>query len=351
MKKTLLSILLVLSLCLTLSAPTWATEIDTGEKSASEMSNTGAGEPKAVDTDAPDAPSCRYDSNGFCTDAEHTACYQPAALADDGYYEIGNAGQLYWFAERVNGEKIAVDERPAVNGRLTADITVNDGTFHADGSYTGGSSATPRVWTPIGTDTVLGDPCNAYSGTFDGDGHTVSGLYYDQGTADEKFDNIGLFGSVYNATVKNVSLENSYFGCDAIACVGGIVGRSWNQTNDVVIDGCTVDSTTFCAQVNVEDAGGKTVLIGGIVGYAGFRFTLRDCTTGNAVTFRCSASGSNPCDLSIGGIVGYVVADDTKPMVVNCHNRSKVSATNAKAKANVGGIVGHIVPVLSLIHI
>ena len=77
--------------------------------------------------------------------------YQPAALNDnstaddatDDYYEIANAGQLYWFAEKVNQTD---GSGRSLNSKLTADITVNTG----DVSGCGGTKAGGwRDWTPI----------------------------------------------------------------------------------------------------------------------------------------------------------------------------------------------------------
>ena len=89
-----------------------------------------------------------FGDNGFCIKAYCSAC-QPAEL-DDGVYQIGNAGQLYWFAEKVNGGEYDAD---AV---LMTDITINTGVLGADGSLNrDGSSFTQ--WTPIGNNST-----NAY---------------------------------------------------------------------------------------------------------------------------------------------------------------------------------------------
>ncbi|MCC8156904.1 MAG: hypothetical protein LIO54_06475 [Oscillospiraceae bacterium] len=77
-----------------------------------------------------------YDSAGFYTDGE-TAHYQPAAQNAAGVYEIGNAGQLFWFAALVNGDTTQVGVTAAVpkaDAILTADIVIPDG----------------YEWTPIG---------------------------------------------------------------------------------------------------------------------------------------------------------------------------------------------------------
>ncbi len=155
--------------------------------------------------------------NGFC----RNGCYESAQLNNEGYYEISNAGQLYWFAEQVNS---GTDD---INGKLMADIVVNPGTFATDGSYTPVNDEAIRAWTPIGNEDV------AYSGIFDGNYKTVSGLYFNN--ADTNY--IGLFGRVSNRPVYNVGVLNSYL--KGAECVGGIAGIAHNAS----IDNCY--STAF----------------------------------------------------------------------------------------------------------
>lgn len=95
-----------------------------------------------------------YYENGICT--EHGE-YQPAMLNAEGYYEISNAGQLYWFAQQVN-----IGGKTTANALLTADIDLEN-----------------RVWYPIGLNGEKaqenGENVVAhYGGIFDGNGHTVS---------------------------------------------------------------------------------------------------------------------------------------------------------------------------------
>ena len=75
-------------------------------------------------------------TNGFAADGS----YQPAVQAEDGYYEINNAGQIYRFARLVNGYYNSSTDyalgQNAANARLTADITVNE-TLHYQGTFDG----------------------------------------------------------------------------------------------------------------------------------------------------------------------------------------------------------------------
>ncbi len=97
--------------------------------------------------------------NGFCKACD---AYEPAVLNSDHVYEIGNAGQLYWFADKVNKESYKYVN---VNVVLTADIVVNKNVLN-DGELTKDVDGL-RNWTPI----------QQYDGTFDGAQHTISGIY------------------------------------------------------------------------------------------------------------------------------------------------------------------------------
>ena len=150
-----------------------------------------------------------YNENGFCeNDDTH---YQPANYNEEiEKYEISNAGQLYWFAEQVNSGNASV------NAVLTTDIVVNEGNL---ATYDGTSPNTWMTWTPIGN----GASRRVYSGIFDGQGHTISGLYVNSN------DNyIGLFGVVMSGSnIKNIGVINSYFkGNDFVGGIAGTVNES-----------------------------------------------------------------------------------------------------------------------------
>ena len=87
----------------------------------------------------------------------------------DGYYEIYTADQLYWFAEQVNSGNTSID------GKLMADIAINKNLLKADGTFNSGKW---RNWIPIGNSS------NQYTGTFDGNSKTISGLYFNDTSVD-----------------------------------------------------------------------------------------------------------------------------------------------------------------------
>ena len=143
--------------------------------------------------------------NGFCACNE---VYQPANLTTDKYdingddsedevYEISNAGQLYWFAGLVNGTLSGVTQNTSANAVLTADIIVNENVLKSDGTLNEG---TFKEWTPIATS------ASPYTGIFDGQNHTISGLYFNQ----EDSYNVGLF-SRNNGKIANAGILDSYF--------------------------------------------------------------------------------------------------------------------------------------------
>jgi len=140
-------------------------------------------------------------TNGFCSSCEG---FEMAVDSDgDGYYEIDNAGKLFWFADYVNNVS---NESFAI---VTKNITVPNG----------------KKWTPI---------MNFY-GTFDGNGKTISGL---QCVTENNY--VGFFGGggYSRGTIKNVHLTNSSF--KGSSSVGGIAGYHEGE-----IKNCFVDSTVI----------------------------------------------------------------------------------------------------------
>ena len=176
-------------------------------------------------------------SNGFCSaDGTH---YQPALYnEEENRYEIGNAGQLYWFAQEVASGNAACASATVV---LTADITVNQGqiTQKTDGL---------RQWNPIGPTSDA-----PFKGVFDGQGHTVSGLYHYSGNT---FYNVGLVGYASKATVRNVNVVNFYFEADG-SRMGGIVGALYGST----VENCYAEGTIY--------GWDAFATVGGIVGGGG----------------------------------------------------------------------------------
>ncbi|MCQ2469898.1 MAG: hypothetical protein MJ100_08820 [Ruminococcus sp.] len=244
--------------------------------------------------------------NGFCTICDG---YQPATTVkdvndidgdghtDDDVYEISNAGQLYWFADKVNNEHYG-----SANAVLTKNITVNSGVLDEDGELNSDTSDF-RVWTPIGYYDYVNKKSYSYYGAFDGAGHTISGLYFNGSSA----NNVGLFGYVgTGGKIQDVTIADSYF-CGKEK-VGGVCGYS------------------YCATIQKCSNTGKvtgTENVGGVCGYV-YKRTIENCYNTGKVS-------GNSC---IGGICGY---NDEKNTIQNCYNTGAVSGDTI-----VGGICGKV---------
>ena len=259
--------------------------------------------------------------NGFCACNE---VYQPAELTTDKYdidgddskdavYEISNAGQLYWFAGLVNGTLSGVPQNTSANAVLTADIVVNKNVLKSDGTVNEG---TFKEWTPIG------NTCNGsyspYTGIFEGQNHTISGLYFKQ----ENTSEVGFFG--YNrGKILNVGILDSYF-C-GFSQVGGVCGYNsstiTNCYNKGVVDGtadgassfggvcgCNLGILTNCYNTGIVS--GQSY-VGGVNGY-----------NRNGTIINCNATGEvNGTDSYVGGVIGRNL---NKGTITNCYYDSTI---------------------------
>jgi hypothetical protein len=162
-------------------------------------------------------------NNGFCTVC---GVYEEPQLVS-GIYEIENAGQLYWFADKVNAGETTI------NGKLMADIVVNDKVINADGTLV--SDVTNlRPWVSMAD----------YNGTFDGNNHTISGLYVNSTST-----NAGLFANTQDsAVVKNLGVIGSYF--KGYKFAAGIAGQGKG-----IIQNCYNMSTVTATYRNAFAAG------------------------------------------------------------------------------------------------
>ena len=241
--------------------------------------------------------------NGFCKACD---AYEPAVLNSNNAYEIGNAGQLYWFADKVNKEFYGNSD--AV---LTEDIVVNKNVLH-DGDLTK-DVAGLRNWTPI----------QEYGGTFDGAQHTISGIYCDLDTIKEA----GIFQNItISATVENVGVLDSYFRLKEGYDVGGIVGY-----NSGIIRNCYNEAMVINLYDDINYLGGICgVNEGGtIIGcyntgkVANAVFGTRAggiCGRSNNKIFNCYNTGSVMGGYMVGGICGSNESSPTSGLIENCYN-------------------------------
>ena len=217
---------------------------------------------------------------------EYTYTVSLAAAKDLGYtiesngsYTVYNADGLLNVAELVNGGKTDI------NITLTADIDL-----------------TGKDWTPIGTDYD-----NSYKGTFDGGGHTITGLTF---TTNDEY--AGLFGWLNRAgTVKNVVMEGVQITSNQIygGSIGGVVGSGWGT-----IENCSVSGSVS-----------GTVYVGGVVG----------AQIGGSIT-GCSSSATVKGTHYVGGVAGEKWGTMTA-----CYATGNVTLEIASQKNNFGGgVVG-----------
>ena len=221
----------------------------------------------------------------------------------NGNYKISSAAELYWFANEVNENR-----QFNINAVLMNDITVNTGVLDANGNLNSGNF---EPWTPIGVDINRG-----YSGTFDGQGHTISGLYLN----DVSDWYVGLFGASAG-TITNVKIADSYF--NAMKCVGGVCG-----INGGTVRNC-VNSGTVIAY---SDVGG---VCGTNITRDSYHGTITDCYNTGKVTGTYE-------DASVGGVCGSNTAESDgteQSLVTGCYNTGAVSGT--KKGARVGGVCGY----------
>lgn len=236
---------------------------------------------------------------------------------------ISNAEELKAFHDIVNGENGRTQKLDAC-ATLTADIVLNDGTFDEDGNYTHGPSgaATPTEWTFIGRDYE-----EAYSGTFDGAGHTIQGIYCN----DQIKGRAGLFGYVNGATIKDIKVTG-YIKTYGLA--GGIAAY--------IRGGTSITDCVNAATVIAGDTRGYSPSAGGIVGCSEReqQNQITDCINTGTVKVIVPKGDYS----SAGGILGQAV---NFTLISNCSNFGPISGgrlENATSKKSyVGGIVGHIV--------
>lgn len=200
-------------------------------------------------------------------------------------YQITSAAELYWFAGLVNGTLTDVTKNSSACAKLMNDITVNNNLLDRityktddDGNLTnevanGGNFIS---WTPIGAAN------NGYQGTFDGNGKTISGLFFN----DSQKSHVGLFDNIYMAIIRNVGVVDSYFFGEHYVggvCAFGVDGTITGSYNTGVVsgEGCvggvcgTGSSVTITDSYNTGSVSGNDD-VGGVFGY-GENCTINNC--------------------------------------------------------------------------
>ena len=230
-------------------------------------------------------------------------------------YTVYNANGLMNIAELVNGGK--------------SDINI---TLDTDIDLTG------KDWTPIGTDYD-----NSYKGTFDGGGHTITGLTF---TTNDEY--AGLFGWLNRAgTVKNVVMEGVQITSNQIygGSIGGVVGYSWGTIENCSVSGSVSGTVYVGGVVGVQIGGSITgcsssatvkgmVDVGGVAGQTNSSATLTACYATGNVTIEI-----NP-EKNIAG--GSLVGMNAGSSLLACYATGNVTSTGSSTgNVHIGGFLGN----------
>ena len=230
-------------------------------------------------------------------------------------YTVYNANGLMNIAELVNGGK--------------SDINI---TLDTDIDLTG------KDWTPIGTDYD-----NSYKGTFDGGGHTITGLTF---TTNDEY--AGLFGWLNRAgTVKNVVMEGVQITSNQIygGSIGGVVGYSWGTIENCSVSG-SVSGTVYVGGVVGVQIGGSitgcsssatvkgTVDVGGVAGQTNSSATLTACYATGNVTIEITPTKN----IAGGSLVGMNAGSS----LLACYATGNVTSTGSSTGyVHIGGFLGN----------
>ena len=245
----------------------------------------------------------------------------------EGCYQVADAFQLFWFAGLVNGTLTdGTEQNTSASAVLTADIDLSG-----------------ETWTPIGSEST------PYTGTFDGQGYTISGM-----TIENAESYSGLFGNV-TGTVRDFTVTGSITitGDEIVSRVGGAVGSLCTASVGGTVSGVTsgvnitvsasndhiggvvgsmpenssptVESCVYTGNITVTVEAGS---VAGVVGYIRTG-TIQNCANQGGISINTGGNGS------VGGILGY--CNNGKIYIRNCYNSGSIAA---EGTANVGAIVG-----------
>ena len=227
-------------------------------------------------------------------------CSAGTGTADDPY-QVTAAQQLVNIAYLVNETDETFVGKYFI---LKNDIVLNSDVLSA---VAGGTAGSLQQWTPIGRRANPDDDVHSFCGSFDGDGHTVSGLYIDNSSKGVDFLRYtGLFGAVgIGGLLHNIYICDAYI-AETVCRAGILCGYAY--TEGTAVTDCTVRDSKI--KIFKTDAGGSSSAayqsgyIGGIAGALGGNGNIAFCTTENVVIEH--ADGHNAY---IGGIAGAVAGD------------------------------------------
>ena len=253
---------------------------------------------------------------------EYTYTVSLAAAKDLGYtiesngsYTVTSADGLMNIAKLVNGGKTDIN--------ITLDKNID---------------LTGKDWTPIGTDYD-----NSYKGTFDGGGHTITGLTF---TTNDEY--AGLFGWLNRAgTVKNVVMEGVQITSNQIygGSIGGVVGSGWGTIENCSVSGSVSGTVYVGGVVGVQIGGSITgcsssatvkgmVDVGGVAGQTNSSATLTACYATGNVTLEIAPKKN----IAGGGLVGMNAGSS----LLACYATGNVTSTGSSTGyMHIGGFLGN----------
>ena len=255
-----------------------------------------------------------WQAGGEYTYTVSLAAAKGYTIEDDGSYTVTSADGLMNVAELVNGGK------SNINITLDTDIDL-----------------TGKDWTPIGTDYD-----NSYKGTFDGGGHTITGLTF---TTNDKY--AGLFGYIGNAgTVKNVVMEGVLITSNnGSSQAGGVAGFSRGTIENCSVSGC-VSGTVYVGGVVGAQWGGSitgcsssatvkgTVDVGGVAGQTNSNATMTACYATGNMTLEIASQNN----IDVGGAVGF----NGGSRILACYATGNVTSTGSSTvNVYIGGFCGY----------
>ncbi len=282
---------------------------------------------------------------------EHKHIYQPIAdvLKDKVADGISTAEQMKAFADAING---TAERYPA-----GAEFSNEDGVVVLKNSI---DLSAYTNWMAIGCNNDLAQHIKPqFAGVFDGGNNTISGLTINANNAEYKLplvqedgqvadcvqNGAGLFGVVAaGGAVKNLTVQGTIVAAMADPNEEG--GYNWSYAAGIVanLSGGSVENCTSEVVISADDAGCGKVRVGGIVGRAypsTADILIKDCTNKGAVTFEYTEGKSHQA--VIGGIIGFN-GDGSKGFVANvdnCHNTAAVKVFSVGGDSYIGGAIGY----------
>lgn len=255
-------------------------------------------------------------------DGTVASSYKEGLGTSDSPYVISSAEELAYFSEQVN-EGVTY---PGQYFSLEADIVLNEITD------SGEFAAEPYQWTPIGTED------HSFDGFFNGNYHTITGMYIDVDTEETGECCLGLFGYISNARISNICVAQStiiFYNSNRQnddVCVGMIVGKiSASQGNTTYVDYCQAVDGAIVDAGSAEDAH-----IGGIVGYAYGRVGKGRSESGDTYVSTCCASRVS-LDAELSGSAGGIVGKAQDVSISDCVFSGSVTIDSSNESGGIAG--------------